>query len=106
MAGLSTPRFFEALRAEGVRAGRSGYVLLHRLLLFEKGFDIFTRNRGPLCGDYQGYKQGDLPVSEEVHQRIVFLPCFTDPLEGLAEQHLEAIHKVAGAADRLAAAAT
>jgi dTDP-4-amino-4,6-dideoxygalactose transaminase len=106
MGGLSTERFVEALKAEGVRASRSGYGLLHRLLLFEKGFDIFTRNRGPLCGDYRGYKQGDLPVSEEVHQRIVFLPCFADPLEGLAEQHLEAVCKVSKACDRLAAAAS
>jgi len=104
MGGLSTERLVEALRAEGVRAGRSGYGLLHRLLLFEKGFDVFTRNRGPLCGDYQGYKEGDLPISEDVHKRIVFFPCFTDPVEGLAERHLEAIHKVAAAADRLVAA--
>jgi len=105
MGGLSTERFVEALKAEGVRAGRSGYGLLHRLLLFEKGFDIFTRGRGPLCGDYPGYKEGDLPVSEEVHQRIVFLPTRTDPVEGLAEQHVAAIRKVASGAGRLAAAA-
>ena len=105
MGGLSTERFVEALKAEGVRANLSGYGLLHRLLLFEKGFDIFTRERGPLCGDYPGYKEGDLPVSEEVHKRIVFLPARTDPVEGLAEQHLAAIHKVAAAGDRLAAAA-
>jgi dTDP-4-amino-4,6-dideoxygalactose transaminase len=92
--GMSTADFIAALRAEGLKAGGGGYGLLHRLLLFEKGFDVFTRGRGPLCGDYRGYKQGDLPVSEEVHERIVSLPPYTDPAPGLAEKYLEAIHKV------------
>jgi dTDP-4-amino-4,6-dideoxygalactose transaminase len=96
MNGLTTPALIENLRAQGVKAGGPGYSLLHRLLLFEKGFDIFTRNRGPLCGDYKGYKEGDLPVSEEVYKRIISLPVYTDPAPGVEKAVLEAIHKVAG----------
>ena len=92
--GMATNEFIEALRAEGLKVGGGGYGLLHRLLLFEKGFDIFTRDRGPLCGDYPGYKAGDRPVSEDVHRRIVSLPAYADPAPGLAEKYLEAIHKV------------
>ena len=95
MNGLCTSALIEALRAEGVKAGGPGYALLHRLLLFERGFDIFTRNRGPLCGDYKGYKEGDLPVSEEVYKRVVSLPVYTDPAPGVEKAVLEAIHKAA-----------
>jgi len=95
MGGRTTPDFIAACRSQGLRASSSGYGLLHRLPLFEKGFDIFTRGRGPLCGDYPGYHEGDLPVSEEVFGRMVFLPVYTDPEPGLAEQHLEMIRKAA-----------
>jgi dTDP-4-amino-4,6-dideoxygalactose transaminase len=93
--GRPTGEFIQALRDEGIKAGGGGYGLLHRLLLFEKGFDIFGRNRGPLCGDYPGYKEGDLPVAEDVHKRIVSLGVYTDPVPGTAERCLDAIRKVA-----------
>jgi len=93
--GRSASEFIQALRAEGIKAGGGGYGLLHRLLLFEKGFDIFGRNRGPLCGDYPGYKEGDLPVSEDVHKRIVSLAVYTDPVPGTEDTVLGAIRKVA-----------
>jgi len=94
MGGMTTAELIAALGAQGLRAQPSGYGLLHRLLLFEKGFDIFTRNRGPLCGDYPGYREGDLPGSEQAWARIVFLPVYTEPAAGLAEQYLEAIHRL------------
>jgi dTDP-4-amino-4,6-dideoxygalactose transaminase len=54
--------------------------LLHGLKIFSEGFDLFTRNRGPLCGDYQGYREGDFPVTEEIFKRLLFLPMLSDPV--------------------------
>lgn len=45
-----------------------------------EGFDLFTRHRGPLGGDYQGYREGDFPVTEEAFQRLIFLPMLSDPV--------------------------
>lgn len=89
--GLPRERLLEALNGAGAKAGGSGYPLLHLLPLFARGFDIFTRNRGPLCGDYAGYQRGDLPGTEGAHDRMVFLRVATDPEPALAERYVEAI---------------
>ena len=107
MGGLTTDRFIDALCKEGLRAHGSSYPLLHTLPLFADGFDIFTRGRGPLCtpemgGDYRGYKPGDFPVTQEACLRLVFLPVFSNPIEGAAEQVVAAIAKVADHAEVLA----
>jgi hypothetical protein len=100
LGGLPRAGLLEALNAAGAEAAPGGYPLLHLLPLFARGFDIFTRGRGPLCGDYRGYKRGDLPISEEAHERIVSLRVATEPEPGLAERYLEAIHKGVAAAAR------
>ncbi len=69
----------------------SPYGLLHGLKLFAEGFDIFTGNRGPLCGDYPGYKEGDFPITEDVFRRLIFLPILSDPVEGAAEKVIDMI---------------
>ncbi len=53
--------------------------------IFAQGFDLFTGNRGPLCGDYAGYREGDLPVTERMHGELIFLPVLSDPIPGAAE---------------------
>ena len=100
LGGLPRARFLEAVNAEGAKAGGSGYPLLHLLPLFARGFDIFTRNRGPLGGDYAGYQLGSLPASEEAFERMVFLRVATDPEPGFAERYLAAIKRGAAAAAR------
>jgi len=100
--GLSTQAFVEALRQEGLPAHLSGYPLLHRLPIFAEGFDLYTRNRGPLCGDYTGYKEGDFPVTEKMIETLVFLPELSDPVPDAAGKVLEAIRKVAEHAGQLA----
>jgi perosamine synthetase len=78
--GLSTTDFIAALNQAGVAAAPAdSYPLLHRLPLFSQGYDLFTRNRGPLSGDYPGYREGDFPHSEAMHRRLVFLPVLSDP---------------------------
>lgn len=109
LEGLPIGRFVDALRKEGLRANTNPYPLLHTLPLFAEGFDIFTRGRGPLCtpemgGDYQGYKEGDFPITEKACSRLVFLPVLSDPVPDAAEKVLAAIRRVAEHASQLAAA--
>ncbi|MBP7866500.1 MAG: DegT/DnrJ/EryC1/StrS family aminotransferase [Acidobacteria bacterium] len=77
--GTLTPEVIDALKGLGVPASGGGFPLLHRLPLFEKGFDLFTRERGPLGDGFQGYREGDLPHTEEAHRRLVFFPVLTQP---------------------------
>ncbi|MAF09925.1 hypothetical protein CMK11_05675 [Candidatus Poribacteria bacterium] len=105
--GLSTDRFIAALREEGLGARGNGYPLLHRLPLFADGFDIFTEGRGPLCtpemgGDYQGYSDGDFPVTEAAVSRLVFLPVLSDPVEDAPQRTLAALSKVLRHSEALA----
>lgn len=90
---VPTAEFIEAIRAQGVPARPSGYGMLHDLPLFAKGFDLFTRDRGPLGADYSGYRRGDLPVTERMHERLVFLPVLSNPAPGAAEFILAAVRK-------------
>jgi hypothetical protein len=70
---------------------------LHTLPLFAKGFDLFTRNRGPLCSSegYKGCKPGDFPNAERAAARTVFLPRLSNPVPGAADIVLDAIRRVA-----------
>ena len=62
--------------------------------LFAKGLPFYDDGRGPLAGDYKGYKQGDLPVTEGVYSRIIAFPALIEPKEGYIEQYITAIRKV------------
>ena len=73
----------------------NSYPLLHGLSIFRDGFDLFTRNRGGLSEGYRGYKEGDLPVTEQMVKRLIFLPVLSDPVSGAAERVIEAIRKTA-----------
>ncbi len=98
--GLSTQRFIAALREAGLNAGPSPYGLLHHLKIFAEGFDVFTRGRGPLTGDYSGYKRGDFPVTEAIFERLVFLPVLSDPVPGAVEKILGILRDVTSRAAR------
>jgi len=91
--GLPTAEFIRLLNDQGLHASTSPYGLLHGLKIFAEGFDVFTRNRGPLCGDYPGYKEGDFPVTEEIFRRLIFLPVLSDPVPGAVEKVVEMIEK-------------
>jgi dTDP-4-amino-4,6-dideoxygalactose transaminase len=95
VGGISCERYVEILNAHGIRCKRRGYPLLHTLPYFSKGFDLFTGGRGPLCGDYPGYKLGDFPVSEKMTDNLIFLPMLTDPVEGAIEWILDRISRAA-----------
>ena len=91
--GLSTQEVIERIRAQEIPVDGDPYGLLHRLPLYAEGFDLFTRNRGPLCEDYHGYKEGDLPVSEEMVRHLVFVPMCSDPVPGAVEFVLDRLRK-------------
>ena len=92
--GLATSRLISLLQEEGLNAASSPYGLLHGLKIFAEGFDVFTENRGPLCGDYKGYREGDFPVTEEVFRRLLFLPMLSDPVPDAADIVASKIQKV------------
>lgn len=93
--GLSTDEFRRRCEQAGLKCGDGWYPLLHLLPLFADGFDVFTRGRGPLGKSYSGYKAGDLPVTEEVRERLVFPPVLSKPKPGAAEAYIEAFRRAA-----------
>ncbi len=100
MAGLPTDKFVAALKEAGLAAALDPYPSLHQLPLFAKGFDLFTRNRGPLCASegYSGYAPDAFPNEAEAKRRTVFLPCLSDPIPEAASIVLETLCKVAASA--------
>lgn len=103
--GLSVKGFCSALQEQGINANVTPYVNLHTLPLFAKGFDLFTRNRGPLCPNegYTGYRTGDFPGAEHAAERTVFLPVLSDPVPGAVDIVLGALKDVAARSHELAA---
>jgi perosamine synthetase len=95
--GLPLKNYCAALQEMGINANATPYVNLHTLPLFAKGFDVFTRNRGPLCASegYLGYKAGDFPGAEYAAEHAVFLPMLSDPVPGAAKVVLNALREVA-----------
>jgi len=95
--GVDTAAYVEALCAEGLDAKLTPYVNLHELPLFAKGFDLFTRGRGPLCPaqGYPGYKSGDFPGAGLAVRRTVFLPRLSDPAPNAVERVLDTLQRVA-----------
>jgi perosamine synthetase len=100
LGGLSLHWFVKALQAEGVAIYQSNYGLTHRLRMFAKGFDLYGRG-GPLTGDYPGYLEGSLPVTEAIHARIFAMPTFIQETPGYPEQVISAFKKVISLYDRL-----
>jgi dTDP-4-amino-4,6-dideoxygalactose transaminase len=97
MGGISTDDFVKAVDNKGIKVNRVAYPNLHDLPLFIKGFDIFTRNRGPLCASegYKGYRQGDFPNAELAKQRTIYLPVLSDPVPEAAGIILSVLHDAA-----------
>jgi len=95
LAGLPIERFVEALKAEGVPVGRIGLGHVEHLRpIFQRGFDLWGHDRGPLGSDWQPYKMGDFPIAEDLHSRVFSLPNMVQPAEGLLEQWRIAFEKV------------
>jgi perosamine synthetase len=102
--GLPCEAYCAALNELGLRASIAPYPNLHNLPLFAKGFDVFTRNRGPLCASegYAGYKPGDFPKAEEAEKNTLFLPQLGDPVPEASKFVLNALRGVAEKSGELA----
>ncbi|MCL7418998.1 MAG: hypothetical protein M8354_14345, partial [Halalkalicoccus sp.] len=71
-----------------------------RRTIFEEGYDLWGRGRSPIdgefCGlpEYEGYQEGDFPVSEDLDERVVTVGSFIDPKDGFVDQVVNAFEKV------------
>jgi perosamine synthetase len=95
LGGLPLARYLEALRAEGVPAVARRDGPEHLRPLFQRGFDLYGHGRGPIGPGTCHDQRGDLPVAESLIERMLFLPAYVDPPEGLLEQIVAAFGKVA-----------
>ena len=99
IGGVPREKLIEAINAEGVPVSAGFYELLHRLPYFRDGFDLFGNGRGPLSktdsthfdGPWPGYEDGDFPVTEAMHARLLFLPMLSDPVPDAATRILEGV---------------
>lgn len=98
---LSTSMFIRCLQEEGVPiTGPGAGFLEHRHTIFEKGFDLWGRGRGPIDGPWAGLDKytrpmpSDFPVAEDLNQRAFTLPSFIEVDDGYYSQLKEAFFKV------------
>jgi hypothetical protein len=89
------------MEAEGARMQGRAYEPAHLKSPFVDGFDLHGGGRGPLAGDYPGYRRGDLPIAEDVRSRVVSLPSLIDPSPGYLDQYVAALEKVTSQASSL-----
>ena len=90
----TTAALIEALVAAGLPASGSPYPLLHEQPLFQRGYDVFGRGRGPLGEGFRPYRHGDLPGIESAHARLVFLQIPEEPEPGDGEATGEVLRRV------------
>ena len=94
--GVPRERFIEALKAEGVNVSPCRYMICHLHPLYQ-GYNFHGKGcpyNCPHTKEYQSPGEGSLPVTEDVYRRLLALPVFTDPPQGLLEQYVEAFRKV------------
>ena len=99
--GQSPEEFADALAAEGAPIRSPGFSYMeHRRTIFEEGYDLWGRGRSPIdgefCGlpEYEGYQEGDFPVSEDLDDRVITVASYIDPKEGFVDQLSDAFEKV------------
>lgn len=95
-SGVSTEQFVTLLKEENLPAIVNPYPLLHGLSIFKNGFDLFTRHRCGLSGDYPGYGDDAFSRTREMADRLIFMPLLSDPKPGAADKVVEAVKRAAG----------
>jgi dTDP-4-amino-4,6-dideoxygalactose transaminase len=93
--GLAFSQYLAALRAEAVPVRPRRDPPEHLRTLFQRGFDLYGHGRGPIGPGAFDYKPGDFPVAEALHGRMMTVPAYIDPPDGLLEQIIAAFRKVA-----------
>ena len=92
LSGLPVERYYDALKAEGCieldRPGSTCPLNLHAL--FQEPGGLFPRYEGAFC-----YGAGEFPTAERIHHNTLKLPVWHREEDmPLAEQYVEAFHKV------------
>ena len=95
--GLTVDRFCEGLQAEGVPCGANPFRSPEHLR------SIYTKDLpglwgkghpGPANVPLPRYKEGDYPVTEGLRGRLMSMPGWIEPADGLMAQIAQAFHKV------------
>ncbi|MFC7222607.1 DegT/DnrJ/EryC1/StrS family aminotransferase [Halalkalicoccus sp. GCM10025322] len=99
--GVSPERFVEVLAAEGAPVRGPGFSYMeHRRTVFEEGYDLWGKGRSPIQGEfcglppYEGYEEGDFPVSEDLDRRVLTVSSYIEPEDGFVDQFVHAFEKV------------
>ncbi|MCD6364539.1 MAG: aminotransferase class I/II-fold pyridoxal phosphate-dependent enzyme, partial [Planctomycetes bacterium] len=94
--GLDIATFAEALEAEGVPIRKAKPHLEHLRSLFTRDMSGLwgAGHVGPANVALPRYKQGDLPISEEIADRVMAAPGWIEPADGLIKQIADGIKKV------------
>ena len=96
LEGLEREKLIAALQAEGVDVTTERYELLHLQPVFQEA-DMWGKGCPWSCPHVMRkvtYKQGDLPVTERVHQQMLALPAFPRASKNLLKQYVQAFRKV------------
>lgn len=102
LGGTSPERIVDALEAEGAPVGGPGFPYVEHLrTIFREGYDLWGDGRSPIAGEfcglppYEGYEEGDFPVSEALDERVVTVSSYIEPADGFVDQVATAFEKVA-----------
>ena len=104
LLNIPTETFLETLRAEGVRCNTEDYDLLHLTPFYRDRQTAYENFCAPAVSPEARlvpYKLGDLPIIEDMHDRLIALPVFTKPQFELLDQYIEAFRKVIRHAEEL-----
>lgn len=101
LGGVSPQRIVEALEAEGAPVRGPGFPYMEHLrTIFREGYDLWGDGRSPIQGEfcglppYNGYREGDFPVSEEINKRVLTVGSYIEPADGYVDQVATAFEKV------------
>ena len=107
LGGLPAKKFVKAMQAEGtplkgpeIRPTRLPQQLEHLRSIYTQGYDLWGHGRGPLSGEwmglppFQGYREGDLPVAENLKDKVLFTKIIVEPERGFLDQFIAAFRKV------------
>ena len=103
LGGLEREKFIAALQAEGVEVTTERYELLHLQPIFQEA-DMWGKGCPWSCQHVKRkviYSQGDLPVTEKLHQELLALPTFPQAKKDLLDQYINAFEKVVENVDKV-----
>jgi len=97
LKNISIQKIIELLKAEGVQAEPERYKLLHLEPLFSEPFNFYGKGcpfNCPYVKNHYHWKKGDLPVSEEIINRLISLNRFDKFDKEYIDMNIEAFFKV------------